>query len=1182
MLTEENLPLIGRRYQRLNLLGSGGMGALYRAVDLLTGQTVALKRVHAGSQKATGTPRSLEVSRIALAREFSLLASLRHPNLITVMDYGFDEDRQPYFTMELQENAQTILQAARGQSISIQVNLLVQMLQALAYVHRQGIVHRDLKPGNVLVKDGMVKVLDFGVSAHRAEVSFTAGTLAYMAPEVWSGQAASPVSDLYSVGVMAYEILAGRRPFASSDVQRLMDDILHAQPEMSHLPSNERLGEVVGRLLEKTPAKRYSDARSVIQALCAAIGQPLPQETAVLRESFLQAAQFVGREAELSRLVETLELSSQGQGGAWLIGGEAGVGKSRLLEELRVHALVKGALTLRGQEVKEGGNPFQVWREILRWPALLAGVTDHEASVLKALVPDIGALLGRHIPDAPELDVTAAQMRLLAAIEELFRRVGQPAVVMLHDLHGSGDESLLVLRRLAQLARERPLMIIGTYRDDERPDLPKSLPEMQLMHLDRLSPGAVAMLSEAMLGPAGRLPQVLDLLRRETEGNAYFVVEVMRALAEEAGTLDQVGARALPAHVFTGGMQQIIRRRLSRVPAEARSLLLHAAAMGRRLDLPTLKILDPKTDQDHWLTVCALAAVLARQDGVWQFSHDRLRDAILASVPEDQRKEVHRRIALALEKVRREEGESAAGLAYHWGRAGDETKEQRYSASAGRRALEIGAYAEAISLLKRALEIEASKPTSRLAQARWERELAEAYYALGQLETSRGHLMRTVSLLQRPLPPSGAGLGLGLVGEALRQLVRRLLPSLLPRKVGAGAEACLEAARAYERLMQIAYFTNETILSGLAGLRSLNLAEMAGGVSPELARAYANVSYAAGLIPLHTLARAYGRRAMQAARNIKDQRSLAWVCFVTGFYAIGIGRWREAEERLRQAIQINASLGDRRRWEESWVVHAHTAFFQGRFDQGTELYAELFRRTTRREEDVQQQVWALDGQAMNLLRLGRMDQAIALLKVAAPLLASCNDRAEEISHHGLLAATRFRLGEKEPALQAAERTANLVARSHPAAPYLLEAYGGVAEVYLSLGEASSKMEESRQLLALSKEACRLLDRFARQFPIGRPRSLLNSGRLAWMGGKRRQAGKAWHRALAEAGAMQMPYEQALAHLEIGRHLPPEDRDRSIHLRQASGIFRRLGADYDYARAEIELGSPSAEEETRGR
>src|SRR5207248_1602848 len=127
----------------------------------------------------------------------------------------------------------------------------------------------------------------------------------------------------------------------------------------------------------------------VIGALCAATDQPLPAETIEIRESFLQAARFVGREDELSELSARLSDALAGKGSVCLVAGESGIGKSRLIEELRTLALVDGALVIRGQAVSDGGSAYQVWRDVLRWLCVLDDLTDEEASVLKAVVPDI-------------------------------------------------------------------------------------------------------------------------------------------------------------------------------------------------------------------------------------------------------------------------------------------------------------------------------------------------------------------------------------------------------------------------------------------------------------------------------------------------------------------------------------------------------------------------------------------------------------------------------------------------------------------------------------------------------------------------------------------------------------------------------------------------------------------------
>jgi tetratricopeptide (TPR) repeat protein len=701
------------RYRLLDKLGEGSTGDVYRAHDRLTGQTVAIKQMTTQT-RTTGSFEETVDLRLSLVHEFETLASLRHPHIIDVLDYGFGlgEEQRPYIVMTLLERPQTILAAAQEKPLAQQIDFLVQMLQALSYIHRHRILHRDLKPGNVLVVDGQVKLLDFGLALTREESRHAevGGTLAYIAPEVLTGDAPSAASDLYSVGVIAYEILVGHHPFSLEDTTEFINSLLFKPANTAHERISPALRAVLDKLLAKKPAERYPDAAAAITSLCQAAPYPLPAETTAIRESFLQAARFVGRDEEVRELTEALDAILSGDaGGMWLVGGESGVGKSRLLDELRTRALVRGVLVLRGQADNANGALFRVGRDVLRRLVIATEVGDDNASILKQLVPDIGTLLERDIADPPPMDRDSSQQRLLTAIANVFYTLEQPAVMFLEDLHwAAGIED--ILNTLRYVTRERPLLIIGSYRDDEAPSLPERVSGAHVMKLNRLSAESIAELSKSMLGHMGEQPPVLDLLQRETEGNAFFLVEVVRALAEDAGSLALIGARTLPETVFAGGVRRIVERRLQRVPAAGRSLLERAAVAGRYLDMPVLQAIAakrgiaPYRDLDAWLHDCAEAAVFDLSDCCWRFSHDKLREGLLENLQTGTLADLHREVAQALETAYPASVENAAMLAGHWRAAGDTEKEGYYAAVAGDRALNLSAFGEAIDYFTRALQ----------------------------------------------------------------------------------------------------------------------------------------------------------------------------------------------------------------------------------------------------------------------------------------------------------------------------------------------------------------------------------------------------------------------------------------------------------------------------------------------
>lgn len=884
-MNNSGVEILGRRYQILSKLGQGGMGAVYRAFDRLNQEVVALKRVLPADAEVTASTdgNSSTDVRMAMANEFETLASLRHPNIITVLDYGFDERQSPYFTMTLLDNPHTITEAARGAKFTKKIDLLIEMLHALAYLHQRGILHRDLKPDNVLVTsdaEQAVKVLDFGLAALREsqnEDEFLVGTLAYMAPEVLQGMGGTVAADLYSVGMIAYEIVAGGHPYAGLTPHEIIQTILSKPIDVSQLDIELEVAQIIERLLDKIPENRYQSAEEVISALSAAVNHPIIHETVAIRESYLQAARFVGRQSEMKLLADDLHKAIQGAGSAWLIGGEVGVGKSRMLNELRIRALVRGAVVLQGQAIPEGGLSYQVWLDALRKLILFTELTHIEAGVLKQVVFDIEDLLGHPVEDAPELEGQAGQQRLLNTIAGIFRKQTQPILLILEDLHWA-TESLDVVRYLAPLTAELPLLMVADYRDDERPTMPAEMPGMKLMKLGRLPQNDIETLAASILGEIGHQPELIDLLRKETEGNVFFLIEIIRALADEAGQLREIASMTLPRSVVSGGIQRILARRLSYVPANALELLRIAAVAGRRIELKLLGTAAPDEDLDDWLTACSNVAVLDLQDGHWRFAHDRLREAVLESLEPQERTNLHRRVARAIQTAYAEDMNEYAGMiSDHYEQAGDLNHALEWQMRAARHAQETYAPATAILYYRKALTYWEKQDLHAFGA---EAGRIEAYEGLGKMLNWQAHYADAEQVYRNMLEATlesgnitaGARARIGIAEARVRQ---------------GDIRSAIEFATQAEEIARNADASHE--LSAALWMRGWSLMRM-GDTATALS---------------------LGEEVYQLSEALGNERQMAQSLNLIGVAHLVGGRYAPASEALDRALAITERLGDR-------------------------------------------------------------------------------------------------------------------------------------------------------------------------------------------------------------------------------------------------------------------------------
>ncbi|MCP4945199.1 MAG: tetratricopeptide repeat protein, partial [Planctomycetaceae bacterium] len=574
--------------------------------------------------------------------------------------------------------------------------------------------------------------------------------------------------------------------------------------------------------------------------------------------------------------------------------------------------LTQGFLVLRGQAVTGGGLPFQVWREPIRRLLLLQEVSDLQARILKDVVPDIERLLDREIPDAPPLMGIAYQQRLIRAIIDLFRDLPQPVLLILEDLQWTG-ESLVVLQHLQRVIEQIPqLLILGSYRDDERPTLADELDGAEKLHLARLDEAAVIQLSRAMLGEAGQKPEVTDLLLRETEGNVFFVVEVMRALAKESGSLDAIGKMILPTDVFTQGMQHILQRRIQQVPTDDQPLLRLAAVTGRQLDWQLLALWADARQHEEWLQTCADLAILSLCDETWFFAHDKLRETILSDLHAVERSRLHRQVAEAIEQVYPDNANYNEALLEHWHQAGNLDKEIHYLNPVAKYLIDITAdYERARTLLERGLQ---TLPTTDARSVTLRNWLAASHERQGQYDQAQAQAQATHQLATQLKDQPGNALALNNLGNVVKHQgdhaqARDYYQQSLSIYRDIGDQHGI--ANSLNNLGIVAFRQSDYPQARDYFQQSLNIKRDIGehrGIAAHLN----NLGNVANHQGDYAQAWDYYQQCLSICQDIGEQSGIATSLNNLGLIAIDQGDYAQAWDYLQQSLSIQQDIGNQR------------------------------------------------------------------------------------------------------------------------------------------------------------------------------------------------------------------------------------------------------------------------------
>ncbi|MEN8907551.1 MAG: diguanylate cyclase, partial [Clostridiales bacterium] len=1216
--------LLKNKFKLISLIEESSISCIWLAQNIENNKDVLVKIL----KKNFISKRIDDIIRFK--NEINIVSNLNSKNIVKIIDLG-EIDETYYIVMEYLKlhSLQKLFEKHKKFSINESLELVSSFCEALSIIHKNDILHRNLNPGNIIIENtnySNAKLIDSGTAQIRESdirnKTKMLDLLYYISPEQ-SGLIRRSVderSDLYSLGIIFYQLLTNKLPFTGDTINSIMHQHIATIPTypLIYNPSIPKiLAEIVMKLLEKESDKRYQSAEGLKEDI-KKFTQGEKSFLLGLNEKFIRInfnSTFIGRENEINTLYNFYDDAEKSRGVICFISGEAGKGKTRLAEELRNYVLKKNGVFVKGKAFS-GLNkiPFNILKDITNnYIKIFNGFDKNKKNLIRkniseeienfgklilSLNPNLEKITGP-CSNVVELDPEKEAARFQITLSKFFYALSKTngtLVIMLDDLQWADSGTIDILKELQSQICDYPLLIIGTYRDNEITEnhilkkfIDHSIEENISLYQINLQPFDITkmtqFISNLLHSNNKNIQEISKFILKKSMGNPFFSMEILKHLIYEKAVVNvnntwKIEKKILENIDISESIVDILLKRISKIDSDESLILSNAAILGNKFDIEILSEIT-NINKENILNVVdkAVKMQLLEQDideyGKIIFAHDRIKEAFYKLMEITEKKATHLRIAKIIEKYNLKNITKVIyELAYHYIEADDTPNILKYAYPAGEKALKeyaydsalkyflnvkkilesenlkgsnfwinctqnvgqsaaiIGSYDLAVNLFKSILEYDIEK--IKIVQIHM--SITQTYYKSGDWDNCYEYGRKGLILLGEKFPQNKYLLYFGIFKEFIVHEIQKFFLNSVytKKKIKNPSDKDILACEIMEYLIQGA-IANSLVKSSYLQYRTLNIAERKLGWSRLLAMSL--MGYGAMMMSLSMFKKSqyYFDKSITMKNEIDQYIDFAKWCQTIGFLYQWNGDYKKCEEYFNKSVELYKKIGDIKEIYFSLYGLINLAMYRGNFITYNRLSNEyqIFANKTN-------SIYFKTVMNSNFIYYykenGFFEKAKVLCEINFKLLKKSNNLANYCANLNNYGEICLMMNDSKTALEYLKKSYQLSKNESFLKQYHLTIYNLLAEAYIFDYIENQNLISKKEMLKKLKEiqkTCLIAIKKTKNWPAHYGISLRNYAKYLSVAGRYNKACEIFKESISNLKKYDITHELAKSLLEYG-------------------------------------------------